>query len=137
MADRVSRRFVLSGLAAAAGTPGFANAPLTSLRPVPRGERPPPPPPTPATGLIEAAGLGGAVAYQVVNAATGELVEEYQPGLRLPPASVAKAATAFYALSRLGAAHRFETRLIATGPVRDGRIEGDLVLQGGGDPELR
>jgi D-alanyl-D-alanine carboxypeptidase/D-alanyl-D-alanine-endopeptidase (penicillin-binding protein 4) len=49
---------------------------------------------------------------------------------------VAKLPTALYALATLGAEHRFETRLAAAGPVRDGALEGDLVLEGGGDPEL-
>lgn len=133
MTGRVTRRFVLSGLAAAAGAPAVANAPLSSPLPVPRGASPPQIPPT---NLIREANLGGQVAYRVVNAKTGELIEEYLPRLRLPPASVAKAATSFYALSRLGAAHRFETALLATGPVSGGRIEGDLILRGGGDPVL-
>ncbi len=103
---------------------------------MPRGEVPPKPAPPPAIGLIEAAGLGGAVGYQVVNAVTGAVVEEFNPMLRLPPASVAKAATSFFALSRLGADHRFETSLRATGPIANGRIDGDLILRGTGDPTL-
>jgi D-alanyl-D-alanine carboxypeptidase/D-alanyl-D-alanine-endopeptidase (penicillin-binding protein 4) len=54
----------------------------------------------------------------------------------LPPASVAKTFTALYALDRLGADHRFETRLLATGPIRGGRLDGDLILLVGGDPVL-
>ena len=41
-----------------------------------------------------------------------------------------------WALDRLSAQHRFETRLVATGPVANGRIDGDLILAGGGDPTL-
>jgi serine-type D-Ala-D-Ala carboxypeptidase/endopeptidase (penicillin-binding protein 4) len=54
----------------------------------------------------------------------------------MPPASVTKVPTALYALEALGADHRFATRLLATGPVVNGRIEGDLVLAGTGDPTL-
>jgi D-alanyl-D-alanine carboxypeptidase/D-alanyl-D-alanine-endopeptidase (penicillin-binding protein 4) len=64
------------------------------------------------------------------------MVEVLRPLLRQPPASTAKALTALYALDRLGAGHRFATRLVATGPVVDGRLDGDLVLVGGGDPTL-
>ncbi len=40
------------------------------------------------------------------------------------------------ALDRLGAGYRFETRLATVGPVVGGVLKGDLILQGGGDPEL-
>ncbi|AJE48293.1 D-alanyl-D-alanine carboxypeptidase/D-alanyl-D-alanine endopeptidase [Celeribacter indicus] len=86
--------------------------------------------------LVAKAGLGGAVAYAVAEAATGEMLEVRNPLLRLPPASVAKTVTALYALDHLGAEHRFVTRVIATGPVREGIVQGDLVLAGGGDPTL-
>ncbi|MEM9344583.1 MAG: D-alanyl-D-alanine carboxypeptidase/D-alanyl-D-alanine-endopeptidase [Pseudomonadota bacterium] len=133
---RLSRRTLLSGLAALAATPAVARAPELSLRPLARGEAPPQPASPPATSLIRAAGIGGAVGYLVVNAETGQVVEAHNPTLRLPPASVTKAATAYFALSRLGVSHRFRTRLVATGPVEDGILKGDLILQGGGDPNL-
>jgi D-alanyl-D-alanine carboxypeptidase/D-alanyl-D-alanine-endopeptidase (penicillin-binding protein 4) len=50
------------------------------------------------------------------------------------PASVTKIATSLALLERLGPAHRFETRIHGTGPLRRGRLEGDLVIEGGGDP---
>ncbi len=52
------------------------------------------------------------------------------------PASVMKMVTAFAALERLGPAHTWHTRVAARGPVRDGVLEGDLFLIGGGDPVL-
>ena len=136
MRRNVGRRTFLAGIAATAAGPAVANAPLTSLVPVPRGEVPPPPAPEAATGMVARAGLGGAVGYQVINAETGSVIEEMNPRLRLPPASVAKAATAHWALTRLGADHRFETRLLTNGSLNGGRIEGDLILKGGGDPVL-
>ena len=48
----------------------------------------------------------------------------------------ADAVTALYALDALGSDYRFETRLLATGPVQEGVLKGDLVLAGGGDPTL-
>ncbi|MBN2740385.1 MAG: D-alanyl-D-alanine carboxypeptidase/D-alanyl-D-alanine-endopeptidase, partial [Rhodobacteraceae bacterium] len=44
--------------------------------------------------------------------------------------------TSLYALENLGAQFRFGTRLIATGPIVGGIIQGDLILAGGGDPTL-
>jgi D-alanyl-D-alanine carboxypeptidase/D-alanyl-D-alanine-endopeptidase (penicillin-binding protein 4) len=50
------------------------------------------------------------------------------------PASVTKVATTLALLDRLGPTHRFETRVTGTGPIRDGRLDGDLVIHGANDP---
>ncbi|HXJ36378.1 MAG TPA: D-alanyl-D-alanine carboxypeptidase [Candidatus Eisenbacteria bacterium] len=50
------------------------------------------------------------------------------------PASVTKIATALALVERLGADHRFTTRFVATTTPRDGRLDGDLVVEGGNDP---
>lgn len=86
--------------------------------------------------LVAAAKLGGTTGIVVMEAATGRVLEGLEAGTPLPPASVAKAMTALFALDRLGAGHRWRTRLIASGPVSGGVVQGDLVLQGGGDPTL-
>ena len=52
------------------------------------------------------------------------------------PASTVKLLTTIAALEELGPAYRWKTDVHVTGPVRDGRLEGDLVLVGGGDPFL-
>lgn len=80
--------------------------------------------------------LGDVTGFMVTDLGTGRILESHQPYRALPPASVAKAITAVYALQALGPDHRFVTRLLATGPLRDGRIQGDLILAGGGDPAL-
>ncbi len=141
------RRWVLGALLAGAATRALADPPATSPRPRPRplsaaaaqagASAVAPRPAVPAAAaLIEAARLGGSVAYAVADARTGEMLELRDPALALPPASVAKAITALYALEALGAQHRFRTQAIATGPVEGGRLAGDLVLVGGGDPVL-
>lgn len=89
-----------------------------------------------AEALVAQARLGGKVSFVVTNARTGRVLETHNPVLGLPPASVAKAMTAQYALETLGPAHAFTTRLIATAPMLNGKIDGDLVLVGGGDPTL-
>jgi len=89
-----------------------------------------------AEALISAARLGGEVAYAVADARSGRVLEARGGDLALPPGSVSKAVTALYALDALGANHRFLTRLVATGPVQGGRLAGDLLLVGGGDPTL-
>lgn len=142
---RISRRMVLAGLLVGAAFPAVAEVIETSPRPVPRGGRASggvasggvASGPLDASELIQAAKLGGAVAYVLMDARTGDLLEAREPDLPLPPASVAKAVTALYALEKLGAGYRFQTRVLATGPVAQGVVQGDVVLVGGGDPTLQ
>lgn len=136
MTKAVSRRHFLLGAAALAGAPAWANPPARSLRPALRpGDLLIPSIPE-AESLIADARLGGAVGYAVAEAKSGLLLESRAGQTALPPASVAKAVTALYALDRLGPAHRFQTRVIATGPIQNGVLQGNLVLLGGGDPTL-
>ncbi|KUJ76235.1 D-alanyl-D-alanine carboxypeptidase [Ruegeria marisrubri] len=132
MTDRISRRFFLAGLGAAlAPSAGWANPPAVSLRPQLRT--------APLSGperVVRSAGLKGEVVFAVADVKTGVQLEALGADEGLPPASVAKALTALYALDMLGPDHRFETRLIAGGPVENGVIKGDLILAGGGDPLL-
>ncbi|MDJ1015039.1 MAG: D-alanyl-D-alanine carboxypeptidase/D-alanyl-D-alanine-endopeptidase [Paracoccaceae bacterium] len=135
MSREITRRALLAGAGSALGSAAFAGAPAVSLRPVARGERPVPPMPEP-DDLVTKAGLGGMVTYTVADRATGEVVDARLPDHLMPPASTLKAVTAQYALKRLGPSFRFGTEVLATGPVVDGRLEGDLVLSGGADPTL-
>lgn len=114
-----------------------AEAPAVSLRPKarPQGKGWPTGAPD-AADLIEQAKLGGTVSFSVADARTGRMLAGREADRQMPPASVTKVVTALYALEALGDGHRFETRILATGPVRDGVLEGDLVLAGGGDPVL-
>ncbi|MCB2128615.1 MAG: D-alanyl-D-alanine carboxypeptidase/D-alanyl-D-alanine-endopeptidase [Rhodobacteraceae bacterium] len=134
----LSRRFVLGGLAAGFAGAAQANAPLQSLRPPARAAAMAPASRLAADAgdLIRAAALGGAVGYLVADAKTGAVHEAMNAATPMPPASVLKVVTSLYALDALGGSHRFATRLHATGPVRDGRLRGDLILAGGGDPAL-
>ncbi|MES2144896.1 MAG: D-alanyl-D-alanine carboxypeptidase, partial [Pseudomonadota bacterium] len=137
----ITRRAVLGGLLAGASAPAFAEA----------IERSPVPPPRPGKGkaaaaagdagrsarLVEAAKLGGATGFVVLDAATGAVLEARAADVPMPPASVAKAMTSLYALDRLGGRFRFATRVLATGPIEAGMVQGDLILAGGGDPTLQ
>lgn len=52
------------------------------------------------------------------------------------PASNAKLITAARGFVELGPGYRYETAVHPTGTVRDGELLGDLVIVGGGDPDL-
>ncbi len=60
----------------------------------------------------------------------------HRPQQAMNPASVMKLVTTLAALDTLGPAHTFKTRVLLDGPLRDGVLEGNLILQGGGDPAL-
>lgn len=119
-----SRRAIILGgaawLSAAAGVRAQQDTGLA--------KRPPARPVLDADGLIARAGLPGRVAYAVMDPDTGAVLDEGSAGAPTPPASILKVVTATYALDRLGAAHRFRTRILDTGDM--------LVLVGGGDPVL-
>ncbi len=134
----VSRRFVLGGVLAGLAVPAWAEGLAVSPRPVARpsgGSMAVKAGPEPGA-LIEAAGLGGVVGFAVADARTGQVLEALGEREALPPASTAKAVTALYALEKLGAGHRFATRVLVTGPVAGGVVQGDLILSGSGDPEM-
>lgn len=133
-----TRRGVLGGIASGVASAALAGDPIAgSLRPLARPDRPAPVIPDPYSDLIEAARLGdGKIGFVVMDAKSGQVLDALNPDLALPPASVAKFVTALYALETLGAQYQFQTRVLATGPVENGRLDGDLILVGGGDPTL-
>ena len=136
MIKMISRRLFFQSLFATAAIPAFANPPSTSLRPRARAADHYKKAVSAADRLIADAKLGGRVAFAVADVKTGLVLEENDANIGLPPASVAKAVTALYALKALGANHRFETTLVADGTISGGILTGDLILVGGGDPTL-
>lgn len=131
MVNKISRRALLGGMASSLATGLVAEAPLTSLRPIARTSKA-----DAVAQMVARTALPGQVAFVAADMATGEVVESIEADIPLPPASVAKTFTALYALETLGPDHQFETGVMATGPVANGILHGDLVLAGGGDPNL-
>lgn len=86
--------------------------------------------------IFASSGLGANSGCALVDLRSGQFAEGHNIDLARPPASVTKAITALYAQDRLGNGHRFETKLVATGPLNGGTLEGDLYLIGGADPTL-
>jgi len=114
-------------------------ASLLGLQAVAAGPLPRPSGPSLPEGLariIGRSGLADLSGIAVWDIGAGRLLEGHRPDIALPPASLAKVPTALFARDRLGAGHRFVTRLRATGSVAGGSIDGDLVLEGSGDPLL-
>ena len=72
----------------------------------------------------------------VGEAAGGKPLVSHRAEVPRHPASTIKLLTTLAALEELGPDHGWETDVYVTGPVRRGRLEGDLVLVGSGDPFL-
>ncbi len=134
-----SRRAALLGGLSIAGSAALG-APLnSSLRPVPRPDLGPGVRPISRPSfydLIARSELGGTVSFVAQDLDTGFVLADEDGSKELPPASVAKAVTALYALESLGPDYRFETDIYAKGVIREGVLDGDIVLAGGGDPQL-
>lgn len=136
--DLTRRLFLTSALGSVAGAAfsseegGAPEGVVRSRRPRARPDRIAPSVPY----LLERARLGEGVSFVVADARSGAVLESHQGGLSQPPASVAKIVTALYGVDALGPVYRFATRVLATGPVVGGRLDGDLVLVGVGDPLL-
>lgn len=62
------------------------------------------------------------------------LLANYQGTVPLPAASLSKVATTLAALQKFGPDHQFITLFGTTGTIKDGVLEGDLIVQGGEDP---
>ena len=72
----------------------------------------------------------------VQETTAGSPLVRHRPDVPRNPASAAKLLTTYAALEALGPDYVWETDAYVTGPVRKGRLEGDLVLVGSGDPLL-
>nr|MDQ6926982.1 D-alanyl-D-alanine carboxypeptidase/D-alanyl-D-alanine-endopeptidase [Candidatus Eremiobacteraeota bacterium] len=75
---------------------------------------------------------GGAVA----DVRTGKELYGRNARVALVPGSAMKLIVAAAALDALGSGYRFQTSIVTNGGVRDGTLEGNLWLVGGGDPVL-
>jgi len=77
-----------------------------------------------------------AVAIVVQEAGTGRTSLSLHAAEAMNPASTMKLFTTLAALELLGPAYQWKTEAYASGALRDGVLEGDLVLKGYGDPRL-
>ncbi|MFO1106900.1 MAG: D-alanyl-D-alanine carboxypeptidase [Amaricoccus sp.] len=123
----LTRRALLASLAAA----GLAGRARADGRPVRRQAGP-----EGLEAIFARSGLAQKSGFCLVDLADGRVIEAHRADIAFPPASVTKIVTTLYALDALGPDYRFATRLVAGAAPAGGRLEGDLLLVGGGDPVL-
>jgi D-alanyl-D-alanine carboxypeptidase/D-alanyl-D-alanine-endopeptidase (penicillin-binding protein 4) len=94
-------------------------------------------PPSAITASIAAQGLPSAsVSFIVVDALTGRTVISQNAATPRSPASTLKTITTYASLDLLGPAYVWHTKALIRGKLEDGVLDGDLILQGGGDPYM-
>ena len=67
---------------------------------------------------------------------SGEAVVRWQDRVPRNPGSTIKLLTTLVALDVLGPTYAWQTDVFALGPVDDGKLDGDLLIRGNGDPFL-
>jgi D-alanyl-D-alanine carboxypeptidase/D-alanyl-D-alanine-endopeptidase (penicillin-binding protein 4) len=88
--------------------------------------------------IVRSKNLGGAFfSIKLVDYTSGKTLFEYNPQLRMIPASTQKAITTGIGLTVLGEYYTFKTRVYYDGTVGvDSILYGNLYIIGGGDPTL-
>jgi len=93
-------------------------------------------PPTVAAALDRAKLPRDAMVMMVQEVGTGTPRLAWQVDRPMNPASLMKLMTTFASLDLLGPAWRWSTPVWLQGTLRDGVLEGNLVIKGSGDPKL-
>lgn len=78
----------------------------------------------------------GSWGMMVVSLTHGDTLFAINADVPHQPASTQKVLTSVLALNSLGPNYRYRTEVLHTGTLRDGRLDGDLILRGDGDPSL-
>jgi len=76
------------------------------------------------------------VGISVLSSESGQTVFEYNGNIGLAPASCQKLVTSATALELLGVDYRYKTELGYSGVIKDGKLTGNLHINGYGDPTL-
>jgi D-alanyl-D-alanine carboxypeptidase/D-alanyl-D-alanine-endopeptidase (penicillin-binding protein 4) len=93
--------------------------------------------PAPVAKVIAAQHLPpNSVSFVIVDPDSGRVMAGENIDTPRSPASTIKLVTTFASLDELGPAYVWHTRALVRGAVKNGVLDGDLVLQGGGDPYM-
>lgn len=76
------------------------------------------------------------VSVLIIDLSDGSRIGSHRAGSAMVPASVMKCVTTASLTEKRGIDWHYETPVYRTGPVRDGVLEGNIVVEGSGDPSL-
>jgi D-alanyl-D-alanine carboxypeptidase/D-alanyl-D-alanine-endopeptidase (penicillin-binding protein 4) len=76
------------------------------------------------------------VSFVIIDPDSGRVLLSQLPDVPRSPASTVKTLTTFAALDMLGPTYTWHTRAATRGTISGGVLDGDLILQGGGDPYI-
>jgi len=76
------------------------------------------------------------IGVEVMELPSGRLIYSHDGDRRLTPASTAKVMTTACIYELLGANYQYKTALVANGPIVNGVLKGDLVLEPSQDPSF-
>lgn len=77
---------------------------------------------------------GAAVGISFKDVTTGNSIFEYNTNQFFYPASIQKVITTSTALQLLGAGYQYETKVYYSGSIKEGSLNGNLIIEPSGDP---
>lgn len=77
-----------------------------------------------------------AIGLKIIDLSSGNIVMEHNGNTSFTPGSTMKIVTSATALDVLGSNFKFETQLFYEGTISQGILNGNLIIQGAGDPTL-
>ncbi len=86
--------------------------------------------------LAETSIHSGSWGMMVVSLSHGDTLFSINADVPHLPASTQKVLTSVLALNTLGPQYRYHTDVLRTGTLNQGRLDGDLILRGDGDPSM-
>src|ERR1700677_1174882 len=93
--------------------------------------------PAPVAQIIASEHLPPSTAsFVLMDTESGRVVRRLKPDTPRSPASTIKVVTTFAALEMLRPAYTWHTHASIRGVLNGGVLDGDLILQGGGDPYM-
>jgi len=86
--------------------------------------------------LDDSAVQRGQISWSFRDVATGQELDAFEQKKMMIPASTHKVFTTAIAINSLGISYVFETKIAVSGRIKRGKLTGDLIVRGDGDPSF-